>query len=331
MEISSQTTPRLLMSLIGVLASLERTIPMGRLRMRPLQWYLKTNWQYPQSLDLKIPVSNFLKSHLQWWKDPKNLKNGLSFSSTGTQYPYFHKCIKSRLPRSFRKHDSQWQLDRSRKLLHINVLELKAVFLALKGLSKQVLDKRVLIATHYATVVSYLSKQEGTHSWDRCLLVWRILAYCNPRNILVRATHIQGCLNVIVDSLSRKDKIIQTEWSLHSQIFSLIWLSLVHTNGGHVCHQIGSQTTNLCLTSPGCKCYEHRCIEHLLGGSGRLFLLSCSTHTKSDTGNEHLQVQDDSSCTRVAQNALVLGSSESVNQTSITSISLASSVKATIQ
>ena len=237
--------------------------------------------------------------------------------------PFFHKCIKSRLPSSFRKHDSQWQLDRSRKLLHINVLELKAVFLALKELSKQILDKRVLIATHNATVVSYLSKQEGTHSWDRCL-VWRILAYCNPRNI-----HIQGCLNV--DSLSREDKIIQTEWSLHSQIFSLIWLSLVHTNGGHVCHQIGSQTTNLCLTSPRCKCYEHRCIEHLLGGSGQLCLLSCSTHTKSDTGNEHLQVQDDSSCTRVAQNALVLGSSESVNQTSITSISLASSVKATIQ
>ena len=125
------------MSLIGVPASLEKTIPMGRLRMRPFQWYLKTNWQYPQSLDLKIPVSNFLKSHLQWWKDPKNLKNGLSFSSIGTQYPYFHKCIKLRLGSSFRKHDSQWQLDRSRKLLHINVLELKAVFLALKELSKQ--------------------------------------------------------------------------------------------------------------------------------------------------------------------------------------------------
>ena len=81
--------------------------------------------------------------------------------------------------------------------------------------------------------------------------------------------------------------------------------SLAQTNGGHVCHQIESQTTNLCLTSPRCKCYEHRCTEHLLGGSGRLCLLSCSTHTKSHTGNEHLQVQDDSSSTRVAQNALV--------------------------
>ena len=53
-----------------------------------------------------------------------------------------------------------------------------------------------------------------------CLLVWRILAYCNPRNILIRARHIQGCLNVIADSLS--DKIIQTEWSLPPQIFTLI-------------------------------------------------------------------------------------------------------------
>ena len=48
-----------------------------------------------------------------------------------------------------------------------------------------------------------------------------------------------------------------------------------------------------------------------MGGSGRLCLFSCS---KSHTENEHLQVQDDSSSTRVAQNALVLGSSESVNQ-----------------
>ena len=108
------------------------------------------------------------------------------------------------------------------KLLHINVLELKAVFLALKSFQNSILDKRVLIATDNATVVSYLNKQGGTHSWDMCLLVWRIMAYCNPRNILIRARHIQGCLNVIADSLSRKDKIIQTEWSLHPQMFSLI-------------------------------------------------------------------------------------------------------------
>ena len=174
--------------------------------MRPFQWYLKTNWRYPQSLDLKIPVSNFLKSHLQWWKDPNNLKNGLSFSSTGTQYPYFHKCIKSRLGSSFRKQDSQWQLGRSRKLLHINVLELKAVFLALKELSKQNSRQKGSNSNRQCHCSQLSEQTRGNTLLDRCLLVWRILAYCNPRNILIRARHIQGCLNVIADSLSRKDK-----------------------------------------------------------------------------------------------------------------------------
>ena len=64
MGFSSQTTPRLLMSQKGVLASLEKILPMDRLHMCPFQWYLKTHSQYPQSLDMKIPVSNLLKGHL---------------------------------------------------------------------------------------------------------------------------------------------------------------------------------------------------------------------------------------------------------------------------
>ena len=270
MEIASQTTPRLLMSLIGVLASLEKTIPMGRLHMRPFQWYLKTNWQYPQSLDLKISVSNLLKKHLQWWKDPK-YKNGLSFTSIGTQYPYFHRCVKLGLRSSVRKHDSGNWTDQE-KLLHINVLELKAVFLALKKLSKQ------------------NSRQKGSDSNRQCHCSQlseqtrgnTLLGHVSPglahlgllqssKHTLKSQTH-SGLPQCHSRHSLQEGQIIQREWSLHSQIFSLVWQSLAQTNGGHVCHQIESQTTNLCLTSPRCKCYEHRCIEYLLGGSGRLCL-----------------------------------------------------------
>ena len=222
MEVVSQTTPRLLMSLIGVLASLEKTIPMGRLHMHPFQWYLKTHWQYPQSLDLKIPVSNLLKSYLQWWKNPKNLEKGCPLHPQEHNTLIFTDASNQGWGTHLENLTVSGNWTDQEKLLHINVLELKAVFLALKSFQNRILDKRVLIATDNATVVSYLNKQGGTHSWDMCLLVWRIMAYCNPRNILIRARHIQGCLNVISDSLSRKDKIIQTEWSLHPQIFSLI-------------------------------------------------------------------------------------------------------------
>ena len=38
----------------------------------------------------------------------------------------------------------------------------------------------------------------------------------------MRARHIPGCLNIIVDKLSRHIQVIQTEWSLSQQVFNLL-------------------------------------------------------------------------------------------------------------
>ena len=70
-------TSRKLKSFIGTLASLGKTVPLGRLHMRPFQWYLKSHWKFPQSLDKRIPVTgNFLK-HLKWWEDLQILRQVL--------------------------------------------------------------------------------------------------------------------------------------------------------------------------------------------------------------------------------------------------------------
>ena len=50
--------------------------------------------------------------------------------------------------------------------LHINILELKLVFLAIRSFQTHLLNKRVLVASDNATVVAYLNKQGGTHSLD---------------------------------------------------------------------------------------------------------------------------------------------------------------------
>ena len=39
------------------ISSLKNTVPLGRLHMRPFQWYLKSHWKFPQSLDKRIPVT----------------------------------------------------------------------------------------------------------------------------------------------------------------------------------------------------------------------------------------------------------------------------------
>ena len=113
---SITTTPRILMSFIGVLASLEKTVPMGRLHMRPFQWYLKTHWKYPQSLDKVIPCSEILKKHLIWWKNPKNVLTSHNSqwlcqsteTCRGTQSPSVYRCFGQGLGCTFGRPDSQW-------------------------------------------------------------------------------------------------------------------------------------------------------------------------------------------------------------------------------
>ena len=200
---------------------LRKTVPLGRLHMRPFQWYLKSHWKFSQSLVKRILVTgNFLK-HLIWWEDLQNLMAGAPI------HPHVHNTLvfTDASQKGWGAHLNEIVLSglwsNKEAQLHINVLELKAV-LALKGFQEHLQGQRVLICSDNSTVVSYLNKEGGTHSIEMCALIWRILAFTNSRRIQIRARDVPGSLNVIADSLSRRDKVIQTEWSLHQQIFNQI-------------------------------------------------------------------------------------------------------------
>ena len=113
-----------------------------------------------------------------------------------------------------------WPLPESK--LHINYLELKAVFLALKEFQDLCLGKIVLVATDNTTVVSYINKVGGRRSGPLCALLWRILTWCTRNQVTLKARHIPGRLNVVADKLSRLGQTIQTEWSLLPEVFQKI-------------------------------------------------------------------------------------------------------------
>ena len=97
-----------------------------------------------------------------------------------------------------------------KKRLHINVLELKMIFLALQRFKDQCQNQIVLVATDNSTVVTYMNKQGGTHSAEMCPLLWKIMTWCLHYQITLRARHIPGCLNVMAD-LSRSNQVQSTE------------------------------------------------------------------------------------------------------------------------
>ena len=317
---SQTTTPRILMSFIGILASLEKTVPMGRLHMRPFQWYLKTHWKYPQSLDKKIPCSEILKKHLVWWKNPKNVLTGCPLHVEEHNLLLFTDASIKGWGAHLGDLTISGLWSDTEANLHINILEMKAVFLAIRSFQSHLLNQRVLVASDNATVVAYLNKQGGTHSLEMCLMVWRLMAFCNPRAILLRARHIQGCLNVIADRMVPS-----------SQDFSGNLPNLAQTNGRFVCDQDEQQITSVCVSCPRSKCNGGRCIEHLVAGTRRLCLLSSCSHTQSSSKDENLCMPNDCSSPRVARDELVLGSDRTVHKTSTTSSPLGNSSQATVQ
>ena len=111
-----------------------------------------------------------------------------------------------------------WSLPESK--FHINHLELKAVFLALKEFRTLCCNKTVLIATDNTTVVAYINKEGGMKSGSLCALPWRILSWCTRQQVTLRARHIPG--RVKADKLSRLGQTIQTEWSHHPEVFQAI-------------------------------------------------------------------------------------------------------------
>ena len=101
--------------------------------------------------------------------------------------------------------------------MHINHLELKTVFLEFQTFC---CNKTVLIAIDNTTVVAYSNKEWGMKLGSLCALLWRILSWCTRNQVTLRARHISGRL--IADKLSRLSQTIQTEWSLHPEVFQAI-------------------------------------------------------------------------------------------------------------
>ena len=210
------------MSSIGLLTATEKQVHLGRLHMRPIQWHLKNNWRVPESLDKQIPIPKSLHTHLKWWLEEENVLQGQPLHSPRHALQIFTDASKEGWGAHLNEHTARgtWSLPESQ--LHINYLELKSVFLALKQFQDLCLNNLVLIATDNTTVVAYINKEGGMKSGALCAVLWRILTWCTRRQVTLRALHIPSRLNVTADKLSRLGQTIQMEWSLHPEVFKTI-------------------------------------------------------------------------------------------------------------
>ena len=168
-------------------------------------------------------------------------------------------------------------------------------------------------------------------SGSLCALLWRILSWCTRQQVTLRARHIPGWLNVIADKLSRLDQTIQTEWSLHPEVFQAICSRWHQPQVDLFATRFNNKLPQF-VTGPRPPGLGSGHTQPFLGGPGPI-RLSTSSHLGQSGGEVTglpLQ-QDNTECSRVAQHALVLRSGGNVQSDSTVSAQHAQPAVSAIQ
>lgn len=106
----------------------------------------------------------------------------------------------------------------SESQLHINYLELKAIYFCLRCFSSEIEGKSLQIFSDNSTSVSYLNRMGGTHSSSLCSLSLKIWSLIHELGADIQAVHIAGTSNQKADFFSRADFSCH-EYSLSQSTF----------------------------------------------------------------------------------------------------------------
>ena len=205
--------------LLGHLSSLEKLVPRSRLQLRSMQWQLKTFWSPEDDPpDLPVELTQEIREDLSWWTVESRLLQGVPFGTLPPGLLLFTdaSCAGWGAHLLDQRASGKWSVEE--QMLHINLLEMKAVCLGLQSFQKIVTGHRVTVMCDNSTVVAYVSKRGGTHSRSMCKLASCLLKWTEDIDVHLEARYLPRQNNVLADLLSRRDQAIATEWTLHRQV-----------------------------------------------------------------------------------------------------------------
>ena len=164
--ISSHSSPRILAKLVGSLQAATDAVPLGRLLLRPVQWAVKSLVPQPvEDWDRLLLLPTELKSAIDTWTNTALLSSGTPLV---VPPPTATLCTDAstmgwgaNLSPEFLTVKGVWTAEE--KTLHINVLELLAVWRAVSHWVSRLQNSSIMICTDNTSVVAYL-KHQGVSS-----------------------------------------------------------------------------------------------------------------------------------------------------------------------
>ncbi len=183
--------------MLGLMASATPVLQLGLLRMRPLQYWLKPliplhTWHHGR---IHVRVSQACIAALPLWKNPQWFKQGVVMGMV-----YRRKVVSTNASNTGwgalcegNPTFGSWSIAESR--LHINWLEMMAVFRALQTFLPDLKGHHMLVCSDSMTVVAYINSQGRLTSKHLFEMVRHLLEWANLNLRSLRAAHVPGVLN----------------------------------------------------------------------------------------------------------------------------------------
>ncbi|XP_068583377.1 LOW QUALITY PROTEIN: uncharacterized protein [Cebidichthys violaceus] len=214
----------LFLRLLGKLTAASAVVPLGLLSLRPLQ-----RWLNSLHLDAKwhrhraIVVGKQCLLALSPWRERAYLTNGVPMGSV----PFRREVVTTDACLSgwgavWQNRTARGQWSAQDRMEHVNVLELRAVHLALKHFLPSLRGKHVLVRSDNTSAVFHINHQGGTRSLELLRVSRALLTWAAPRLTSLRAMYLPGERNQVADFLSRH-KPPAGEWRLHPDVVQNIW------------------------------------------------------------------------------------------------------------
>ncbi|KAJ1093251.1 hypothetical protein NDU88_006356 [Pleurodeles waltl] len=232
------------LKLLGLMASCILLVKHARWRMRALQWDLKFQWaQHQGNLTDVVQISERTAEDLQWWLVNCEWVKGRPLSLPQPDLTVVTDASLLGWGCHLGEVEIRGHWSPAESGLHINLLALRAIWLALKAFLPVVKGKVVQVFTDNTTAMWYWNKQGGVGSWTLCQEALRLWTWLEQQGMTLVVQHLAGSLNARADKLSRKC-LEDHEWCLHAEVaqglfqqWGVPWLDLFASAENAQCQQ----------------------------------------------------------------------------------------------
>ena len=190
--------------ILGFLESIRPAIWLAPLHFRHLQnCLIQQVTRNRGSYDGLVTLSPLAQQELQWWISNIHRVNGSPIQPPTAELTITSDASKQGWGATFNQLRTRGSWSAQERLLHINVLELKAAFLAIQTFLKLQSNIVAKLKLDNTTAVAYINNKGGTRSPELTMLALDLWTWCVNRNIFIQAEHLPGIENYQADKESR--------------------------------------------------------------------------------------------------------------------------------